>query len=526
MDKLPTELYDLIVLHLQANLEWYGESSLAPYAAISRAWQYSIEAITFSSFGLSSKETSLRQFDTAFADLRRRALLMHLEYTVELPRISKKRVQKLQGRRERAANNAAYTRAVYRLFKRLSVWETRTHLLHSRSFRLNINIKSPLATYEPQYSRTQRGKPAWPVRADGCFIEFDASAVGRRRSLPPIPCVDKFDTKFSGSLHPSFLAVYANALPNVERMRWHLYSPGRRCFSSRKEIRSSLARTLLHASFDSLVAFEITWTDLDPSNHAFDPGNLLDSGSRVDFLSMGVRRLSQLPRLQLLTLKGCHILSPAVFSLLESGVSGRDDIDSEIPASPLWPSLINLYIELSITTPAGNWYLTGNPASQTPSTDPIQDPPDEPVCNFDSADSDTPDFIPSYSWDRQDGIIPTHEFRFQVDSVTFSAFMIAAARAVRYMSRVRGLEFIVGARPAMQVEFLGPGEKGMYSEYCKNVRDFLDEHHLHGKWVIFLPEDYPYMAWNVSPEVKEAVRLGTGRDDCLLVVRGSKVVKT
>lgn len=108
--------------------------------------------------------------------------------------------------------------------------------------------------------------------------------------------------------------------------------------------------------------------------------------------------------------------------------------------------------------------------------------------------------------------------------MTFGAFMFAAARAVRHMPCIRTFEIMLDKRPSVDAEFLGPGEKGAwYSQYCKNVRDFLDDHEAHGKWLIFMPEDEPAVTWDVAPEVNDALRLSTGRDDCLLVVRGSEL---
>ncbi|PGH11429.1 hypothetical protein AJ80_07107 [Polytolypa hystricis UAMH7299] len=503
MEKLSVEIWDLMVSNLPP--------PFASYAAVSRAWQKIFEIKTFSSIHMRNDE--LEKLDAIFADPRRRALLRNLKYTVELPNISKKRFKKFQGRREGAANNMAYTRAVYVLFERLQAWGEPS----SHGISLEITAKAPIDSYIPSSPNNHYGDPAWQWRNMNCWITFDPTAVGPQ-SLPTVSCVHTLDARDGRQLHPSFVAIYANALPSLRKMWWDFYPPGRRLLSLRRDVRTSLANALLHASFDSLAFLDIYWEDSEPLNQTFPLGDLLEPGSEIDLLSMGVRRISQLPKLQHLILRGCHILSSAAFSLSPTG----DKPDN----SPLWPSLTTLRMELSATTPDGRWYFTGDPDSAEPTQERMEDL-SESECDYNSSDSDKSHFCPDIAWEKLDGDKPMCSFRHQIDPDTFNTFFLAMVRSVRHMPRIRQLEFDMGNMGTdcqVSAKYLAPGEKINWGGDGV-TRAFYEEHQMQSRWYIDLARRYDIdLDWKVPLEIKRELIESTSGGDCVLVQkRGNRL---
>lgn len=114
MDQLPPEILSLIVSHLERD-------TIGPYASVSRQWQVAVENITFRQVRLDSVD--LDHFQKLFSIPHRRAALAGLQYIAFLPTYSDDRCAKFERRRERDANNAAFTEAVVALFTILKSWE-------------------------------------------------------------------------------------------------------------------------------------------------------------------------------------------------------------------------------------------------------------------------------------------------------------------------------------------------------------------------------------------------------------------
>jgi hypothetical protein len=82
----------------------------------------------------------------------------------------------------------------------------------------------------------------------------------------------------------------------------------------RRNIRSALARVLQETNFsENLKDSSISLEDGDPSNESSDPGSFLENEGGDDDLSLGVRRICQLPGLRKLALSTLWVLSPSAF---------------------------------------------------------------------------------------------------------------------------------------------------------------------------------------------------------------------
>jgi hypothetical protein len=502
MDKVPAEIINLISSHL--------EPPLAGYATLSARWQQAIERRTFSSIQTGSNDASFRQFQAVFATPRRRALLRKLLFRVQLPSPSEKRIRKLQSRREAAANSLVYTRALVALFSFLHTWE------HQGDARLTLEVEawSSMDNYDNK-DYGPKGKPIWGIRNQLREVDFDMDALHESGGLATVPVVSGFTTGWGSGrrVAPAVMPFLTKALPNASGLEWAFYALPRRLLDLRRAERMSLANALLStAAVDIrlLTTLRIYWEDSDPFNHAFDPGSLVDRASGRDGLSIALRRISQLPGLQRLSLSGCHIVGPQMF---------EDQDASADHGASTWPSLRVLEIEISITTPDGRWYFTGDPEKASSAEYAVYEheyDSDESAAAFDSADSDTPDYAPEHGWEREDGMAPWCEFRSAPDSETLVPFMVSMVHAVARMPVLRRLEFSTSNAASARIftDYFGPGEakRGSMSD---PERVFHNAHLSDPRWVVFLYGEFD-AGWSMPPDLRAALSKSSG-EGCVYI---------
>ncbi|KKY15129.1 putative f-box domain cyclin-like protein [Diplodia seriata] len=119
MDRLPPELIALIIsfLNEDGNDNDTTTTNLAAYAPISRQYQVAVEHLTFRRLRVQSGAEQLALFAERLLPRHRRAALVEIAFEVLLPAYSADRAAKFERRREREANNAAFTAAVAALFR-------------------------------------------------------------------------------------------------------------------------------------------------------------------------------------------------------------------------------------------------------------------------------------------------------------------------------------------------------------------------------------------------------------------------
>jgi len=143
-----------------------------------------------------------------------------------------------------------------------------------------------------------------------------------------------------------------------------------------------------------------------------------------------MRYISQLPSLRHLKPMGCHILSSEVFGNPADDVSGLGS----------WPSLETFELHISLVTPNGRWNFDGNPEDVWESEERVDNQTDEEFGDFDSAGSDTSDWVPELVWEREGGMAPSCEFRSTPGPKTLTPFLVSMAKAVTRMPALRRLE--------------------------------------------------------------------------------------
>ncbi|KAK1703021.1 uncharacterized protein BDZ83DRAFT_686508 [Colletotrichum acutatum] len=444
---------------------------------------------TFEDVSITSSQESLRQFEDDFSGSHdsRREIVKRLHYTINLPLVSEKRMKKLQSAREAAANNAAFTHAIVDLFRSLSDWET-------GDITLVIRVASPSDTDEDLFdslTSSHSGSPIWDVRNDFKYISFDQtsdtkSGLAQVRAISSVDFREDF-SNVKRRLDPACISTISQVLPNVNALTWDCIMPSRRLESLRKETRLALAETLKHGAFTNLKNLDIYLEDPDPLNESSDPGAFCASPEE-DALSLAISRILQLPAIVNVQLTGLWTIAPAAFE-------AATDFGSLLEA---------VYIEGSGTTPDGKWLSIGE------EDDVDQDEPDSDSdaseAAFDSADSDTSDFVPEHEWEREAGNFPMNSWRTSIDTEVLVPHILPLVRTTLKMSPLRTLKYEIQTQPSpFFVEYYAPGVENISAKRESNLRgDFERDNVSRSRWFLTVVQGFD-PSWKVPPDLISAI---------------------
>ncbi|KAK0716634.1 hypothetical protein B0T21DRAFT_375242 [Apiosordaria backusii] len=280
----------------------------------------------------------------------------------------------------------------------------------------------------------------------------------------------------------------------------------------RRSQREGFARALMDCAgrLEGLTKVRIYWEDGDPWNQSFSPGSFVKKGEK-DKLSLALRKISQLPALRELDLKGHFCLGK---ELWEESSEEKENV---------WPSLKFLRIDMGSTTPDGGWYYTGDPNSEEPNYDDEgRSDWEDSETEYDSDDSDAADTLPEYQWEKKDGMRPQRTFRLTPDDETFGPFMAGMIRATATtrMPKLESLELYIGERETrMDVNYLAP----QATLYANPNTDPADVDFYIGRapfnkprWLLFL--DLEVSNWEFPLEIRDAFAETVGKG-CVLVRR-------
>ncbi|EEU45315.1 uncharacterized protein NECHADRAFT_80886 [Fusarium vanettenii 77-13-4] len=157
----------------------------------------------------------------------------------------------------------------------------------------------------------------------------------------PVISDKRLRNKSGRRLHPDAICVMAKALPCLEHTIWDLYMPPRRMPTLRKEFKAALASALLKPMYASLATLTILLWNPDPRNEEA----ILIPDEEEDRLSLGMRRICELPTLVSLFLWGKWCLSYCAFRCFG-------------------PSVRSVFVDMSMVTPDGGWLLDVYPGSE------------------------------------------------------------------------------------------------------------------------------------------------------------------
>lgn len=221
-----------------------AKPKLHNYAPVSLKWQDEVERLTFSRLKLSSTETS--EFKRIFAGSRRRDYLRRLEYVIVLPNYGANRVQRLETKKEHAANQVVFEEGIKLLPECLSSWrvEKESFLgVESRSKRRRLESNGSLELVLTSYAPMDPGHRPKDYLHQLDILDFGAErwrgnylAVPRDLELEQMSAVTALEMPLSGrSLHPSVCGRLLGVLPSIEMLDLQLVRPKPREDSKREQ---------------------------------------------------------------------------------------------------------------------------------------------------------------------------------------------------------------------------------------------------------------------------------------------------
>lgn len=442
-----------------------------------------------------------------------RASVQKIDFQVVLPEVERKRLKKIQSTSEAAKNNAVFTTAIQDFFAILSTWPSRDEA----GIRLTISAASPTDAaieemLEKRELESDRQFPIYNTRFRTRALSIDRSLLPGGK-LPDVACVSDFSfgTTNGRPFNPDAFAAVAGALVSVRKMLWDFLPPSARVTNDRrmawqsdlKTFREALGAALADTPFPELVEFEIVIDSGDPSNELFEPADMTGAGE--DALSVGVRRVLQLPTLKKLRLGSRWVLTPATFS------------------SPLrCPSLRELRVDLAMTTADGKWLYTGV-FDNLPVPEDYYGSEEDTDAEFDSEDSDASDFYPVIRTREAEGDIPELAFRVTPDNATFVPLISSIAAAVAGMPELRRLQVVLGGSvngtiAPLYIKYFAPGETDPEESpetVPESIRAFKAENLGRPRWCLIGIGDFD-KSWRV-PQGLERAFIGDSRKGCFFI---------
>lgn len=424
MEKLSTEVLSIILSHLLAKPTQERPSA---YATVARSWQYVVEAFSFATITIKSKELDFLARIFSGSGLHRRCLLRQLNYNIGLPTHG-------DSREDHATNERAFGSAVQSLFQLLEPWDKAYDGSHDgqdeRIAWRHANMQLHFWLSHDVDTQNADG----PVDHD--FNVCNSSAARRYHTLlpefnvPQVHCITSLavGAKLGRAPYSATLCQIASLLPSLQSLDLTYWDPAVKRHAMRKDHRAALGNGLraLATSLPKLEMLCIRRQDgVDPSNHSFACSDLQDDG--VDPLCNAIRHLAESCRLKELQLENIMISSD-LFRHSPSGTS-LPDADQEFPT---FPALRRLDIKSGILAPIGKWYYTGDHASvEAYDGDYIPDDDEDDDAQSDVDSSDNSGDEDNSTRDRfVNGERPHHEWRTRPDPDTFDPLIQDLTEAV------------------------------------------------------------------------------------------------
>ena len=268
MTELPQEVIDNIASCLQrrdnesaVRVLDRGPSKLPSYATISKQWQFAIEIRTFREVKLKSPDVS---FFSRIMNKDRRAMLQYLEVEIVLPTYSDKACAKFENKKDRKANNEAFTTAVKDLLGLLRSWHTEDRSVNNDfavseagSLKLLLhNCYSPMDSYHRGKEKYRADKEDWDLgrRHDLFEHRYESSIIRLDDSeeIGTVPQISQFDVSQSHrKLEPRSVAVIASKFPRLKSINWTLAESERKDAVLRQQMRYGMSPRIVLPSISN-----------------------------------------------------------------------------------------------------------------------------------------------------------------------------------------------------------------------------------------------------------------------------------
>ncbi|KAL1628204.1 hypothetical protein SLS54_001774 [Diplodia seriata] len=473
MDRLPPELIALIISFLNEdddNDKNNTTTNLAAYAPISRQYQVAVEHLTFRRLRVQSGAEQLALFAERLLPRHRRAALAEIAFEVLLPAYSADRAAKFERRREREANNAAFTAAVAALFRVLRGWEEeegddggKARSGRGRGIALHLGAYAVADVERPRALDEWRDLGAHRYGKSVLRL-LDGDGDGETMQIPEVRRIVEFRTpgrsRCTRQLRAASVArIAAAGMPNLGRVEWELDDCAFAEDEVRHRYRKDFADALSAVANGRLTDFCLRLRLDDPQNDAFSVPSGTDPAAGVDALSVALHDwLSAAPKLVSFSLD--MSLSPSIFgpdaalSPSPSSPSSPSSSSSQPPPTK-YPHLRTARIATGRTTAAGTWLYSADADADAQAAQAAdgaewewRDPYDQSgysssACmtswsSEELVDPDDSDWAETWH-DWHDGLAtgrrPRRHFRSRVDRGLLEGFLERASRAVMVMGK-------------------------------------------------------------------------------------------
>jgi hypothetical protein len=472
-----------------------------------------------------STRDGLSEFEEGFSTAPdQRAKIRKLTYHVVLPEVSLKKLKKMQGKDEAEANDAAFTRALSALFERLSTWDAASEdglcLSIEAASPTDLEINDLIESGVLINTHNERQPGIWEgARNLNRYVGLEQGNL----ALPIVKCVAKVEISAGygqerRDLHPNVFTAILNSCQEVCEIRWASALPQRSTMSARKSIRSAWAKALQETHLSpSLARISLDLQDNDPLNEKLELESLLEDPRSFDDLSLAVRRIAQLPALRALRLETLWALSPEAFG-------------SHPQLVPLHcPSLEELVIDVSMTTPDGQYLMTGDPDHGWQEHGNWDSDDDISPAPMDPEDSDTSDWTPEFAWEKLDGLIPPHTFRSTPDPKTFVPLVSSFVRAVAggHMPRLQKFEIQLGGTVRMchaptEIKFFAPEHPNRDAKDLPGGKEFDEVNRGKPRWYLWGAPGFD-TSWRLPLELKRQLEGLNGDGSIMMAIQDERV---
>lgn len=346
MDRLPQELFDLIVLHLDSILHHASNhlknesltpasQTLASFATVSQGFQFAVERLTFCELTL--KSTDLALFEAAMSHEHRSRALEVLAYRIVLPSYTPHACRGYETAVFRRKNAEACSEAMSRLLALLSRWPA------DRKIHLYVHAYSPMDPGHRSQADEAAVDPERDIGEDRYLFSCLDLADMEENPMPAAPCVSRFNIgdHRGRQVTPDALGDLVEKLPGIDRLSLVLREPV--YFQDyRRRWRQDWAAVLGLNGF-APAATTIAITVVAPTYTYKAPVPRLHPEMGTDPLLSAVRALGE----GRTVLRYAGLLDASFFWPFAA---------SEKPA-PFWQAMEEMDLQLEMTTPTGGWYF-------------------------------------------------------------------------------------------------------------------------------------------------------------------------
>jgi hypothetical protein len=286
MESLPLELWnDIISLFVE------NQKQIAKYATISRAWQRTIEDLTFSKLSLTNDELHLFESTVLKSTYQhRRAAVKRIDYSINLPNYDDHACGRFERQVDRHINNQAFGKAIAKLFVALKTIDAGDgsrpidlHILHFHAA-MDIDHRGGERLRADELARSiGKRHDLFELRYRDSYLQLlDPESLPRLHNVVSLT----IDGNTARKLAPATIVGLMSRLPNVATVNSTFWDRERRRPDQRRQLRSQLSEQLISLTGpERLRNFILTLINREPGTYArVQPSRVLDFATVAPFL--------------------------------------------------------------------------------------------------------------------------------------------------------------------------------------------------------------------------------------------------